>query len=63
MKPYGRTKRLNANYEDAHIPKEEMWWSDIIPPCKKSERQKAKREIQRALKEVDNKLNNRPDSQ
>jgi len=52
MKPYGRTKRLNANYQDSHLTDAEMWWSDIIPPCKKSERQKARREIQRALKEV-----------
>ena len=63
MKPYGRTKRLNANYQDSHLTDAEMWWSDIIPPCKKAERQKAKREIQQALKEVDDELNNRPDSQ
>jgi len=53
MKPYGRTQRLNANYEDAHIPKANIWWNDIIPPCKKYERQKAKQEIRRELEKLD----------
>jgi hypothetical protein len=53
MQPYGRTKRINANYEDARIPKENMWYENIIEPCKKAERRKAKREIKDALKELD----------
>ena len=52
MKPYGRTKRLNANYEDAHMPKESMWYENIIEPCKKAERQRARREIAKELDEM-----------
>ena len=54
MIPYGKNKKFKYNYRDYHTKKDNSvnWWEDELGGIvKKSERQKAKREIKKQLNE------------
>lgn len=51
MKPYDRVSKLMRNFIDFHIPKLRNWWEGepVSPKSKKTEKQRAKKEIQDEL--------------
>jgi hypothetical protein len=53
MIPYGKNRKFRYNYRDHHLKKEKTinWWEDELDIVnKKSERQKAKKEIKKTIK-------------
>jgi len=51
MKPYGIRNKILYNFKDNHPKKGEVnWWeADNSQPCKKRERQRAKKQIEKEI--------------